>query len=331
MARFDVHRPSVIDPADYEFISFNYLPGDGDVLGTAMFLADERRKRLAHMKMTGGRYSGHEHGGACHVCGSVNAVYTACFFHAKSNTYIVTGLDCAEKLECHGVEAFRKKVTTALEAGKGKRKAKAVLERDGLGAAWALYEADAVKRTEYANECAAWRKEHPEPVLVADGPYGAKEVGAPVYKEWGKDEMTVLDMVARLIKWGDISDKATSYMKVLLDRIARAPEIAAARAAETEAAKPVPAKEGRWLVEGEVLSVRKEDGFYGYAEKALIKHADGWKLFGNLPSALHGSVERGDKLKFVASVVRSDKDEKFGFWKRPAKAEVFKKEEEKAA
>jgi hypothetical protein len=287
MARKDIHRPSAIDPADYEFIAFDYLPNEGDILGNAMFLASERRRKVAHMERSGGRYSSHEHGGLCHICGSVNAIYSASFYHPKSNSYIKAGLDCAEKLECEGIEAFRKSVRKGLEANKGKGKAKAVLEAAGMDEAWAMY------------------------VAKADG----------------RDESVVADMVGKLVKYGSLSDKAMDFMGVLLDRIKRAPEIAAARAAESEAAKPVPAFEGRVWIEGEVLSVKKEDGFYGYSEKALVRHADGWKLFGNLPGALHGKVSRGDKLKFKASVKVSDNDPKFGFWSRPASAEVFKKEE----
>jgi hypothetical protein len=152
-----------------------------------------------------------------------------------------------------------------------------------------------------------------------------------VAKADGRNESVVVDMVSKLVKYGDISEKAMGYLKVLVGRIENAPAIAAARAAEAALAKPVPAFEGRVWVEGEVLSVKKEDGFYGYSEKALVKHADGWKLFGNLPSALHGKVSRGDKLKFKASVKVSDNDPKFGFWSRPASAEVIKAEEEVAA
>ena len=286
MARNDIHRPSAIEPEDYEFVAFDYLPNDGDILGNALFLADERRRKAAHMAKSGGRYSSHEHGGLCHICGSVNAIYSASFYHAKSNSYIKAGLDCASKLECSGIEAFRKNVANAKDARAGKNKAKAILEEASVGLAWELY------------------------VAKADG----------------RNEEVVVDMVGKLVKYGSLSDKQMNFLGILIDRIKRAPEIAAARAAEAAAAKPVPEFSGRALIEGEVLSVRKEEGPYGYAEKALIKHADGWKLFGNLPSALHGKVERGDKLRFKASVVRSDKDPAFGFWKRPANAEVIKAE-----
>ena len=42
MARKDIHRPAAIEPADYEFVAFDYLPNEGDPLGAAMFLAEQR-------------------------------------------------------------------------------------------------------------------------------------------------------------------------------------------------------------------------------------------------------------------------------------------------
>ena len=328
--RKDIHRPSALKVEDYEFIKFDYLPSDGDILGEAAFLAEGRAYFRFHMEKRGGYYAENKSAGNCYICGARN-IYSATFWHKPSNEYIHCGLECASHLECEDAEAFKKKVKVGLEAVAGKRKAKLVLEKAGAGAAWALYEADIAKRAAYAEECKAWREANPEPVMVADGPYGAKEVGAPVYKDWGKNELIVLDMVSRLIKWGDISDKALGYLKVLLERIEKAPEIAAARAAEAAAADPVPVKEGRWVVEGEVLSIKapgEYDPFPSY--KMLVKNEAGWKVWGSVPAAILSGLGRGDKVRFAASVKRSDKDAAFGFFSRPAKAEVFKKEEEAA-
>ncbi len=52
MTRTDAHRPSVIEPADYSFVGFQYLRVDD--LGAALFLADERRRIQTHMDSTGG-------------------------------------------------------------------------------------------------------------------------------------------------------------------------------------------------------------------------------------------------------------------------------------
>lgn len=311
MARNDIHRPSAIQPEDYEFVAFSYLKIDD--LGSALFLAEERKRLRAHMERSGGRYSAHEHGGLCHICGSVNAIYSAVFFHGPSGQYIKTGLDCATKLECEGVEAFRSKVNNALEASKGKRKAKAVLERIGLSKAWDVYAADAEKRADYAVACETWREA------------GSDEGSSPAFVPPGKDEEIVIDIVNRLIKWGDISDKAQNYLGVLCDRIARAPEIAAQRAAEADAAKPIPAFEGRVAVRGKVLSIKQPGEYDPYPSvKMLVQHADGWKLWGSVPAAIRGDVARGDEVEFVAGIVVSDRDPKFGFISRPSKAKLFK-------
>jgi hypothetical protein len=315
MARKDIHRPAMIEPADYQFVAFDYLPSDGDPLGAAMFLAEQRKYKRAHMEKSGGFYSQHEHGGLCHICGSVNAVYSASFYHAKSNSYIKAGLDCAQKLECEGIEAFRKNVKKAKEAAAGKNKAKAVLHGFGLSAAWDLYEADAAKRKAHAVAYKAWQDD------------GADEESAPQYPEWSKDEYTALDIVSRLVKWGAISDKAASFLGQLLDRIERAPEIAAEKAAakalEMADAKPVPVVEGRVLVKGEVLSVREQDGFYGVQIKMLVKSDAGFKLWGTVPSSISEEVKKGSLIEFSASLDRSDDDQYFGFFKRPSKAKVL--------
>lgn len=327
--RKDIHRPAAIEPADYEFVAFDYLPSSPGDLGAALFLAEERRRKVAHMERTGGRYSGHEHGGLCHVCGSVNAIYSASFYHAKSNAYIKTGLDCAQKLECRGIEAFRKNIKAAKEAAAGKRKAAAILAEAGLGAAWELYEADVAYRKAFAAENKAWHEANPEPELVSDkSGFGVIEVGAPKFKEYGKDELTALDIVSRLIKWGNISDKAASYLGQLLDRIERAPEIAAEKAAakalEMANAKPVPVVEGRVVVQGEVLSVREQEGFYGVQIKMLVKVEAGFKLWGSVPAALVDKVEKGSVVEFSAALQKSDDDEYFGFFSRPSKAKLIK-------
>lgn len=313
-ARKDIHRPSAIKPEEYEFVAHDYYGPDN----MGMSLAGERQMFRAHMAKSGGKFSGHDHAGSCHVCGA-GAMFVAKFWHKPSNVYIVTGEDCARKMEMGSPAAFKRfrdKIAGEREAIAGKKKAKGILEEAGLIAAWELFENDSAKRKAFSAAHKEWRDA------------GDEDSPAPKSPEYSRDESVALDIVSRLVKWGSISDKAAAYLAKLLDQIERAPEIAAEKAAakalEMANAKPVPVVEGRVKVKGEVLSVRKDDGFYGYSEKALIKSADGWKLWGNLPSALHGSVERGDKLEFMAAVSVSDDDKFFGFWKRPSKAEVIK-------
>lgn len=291
--RTDVHRPSVINPADYDFVGYEVLPTSGFDPSGWELLRLNREAIKAHKAKTGGRYSDHEHGGVCHVCGSVNAIYTALFHHKPSNTYIRTGLDCCEKLGWGNAEDFRRKATKAREAYAGKRKAIALLGDAGLAKAWELYEKPLA-------ELAVDRGGH---MIIPN------------------EEETVRDIVGKLVKYGSISDKAMNYVRVLLERIEKRGEREAARAAEKEAAAPVPVTDNRVLIVGKVLSMKVVDGPYGLATKMLVKTAPGWKVWGTKPLALECAV--GDEVGFEAKIAPSKDDPKFGFFSRPSKARVI--------
>ena len=251
------------------------------------------------MARTGGKFSGHDHGGSCHVCGA-GAMYVAKFWHKPSNSYIVTGEDCAAKMHMGDPAAFRKfrdKVAGQKEAIAGKKKAAKILAEAGLSKAWELYEARGK-----ANDLS-------------------------------RDESVALDIVGRLVKWGDISDKAAGFIgRLLEEEIERAPEIEAAKAAakalEAANAKPVPVVEGRVLVKGEVLAVKLQEGFYGSQYKMLVKAEaanGGWfKLWGSVPASIIDGLDKGQVVEFAAKIQPSDDDKSFGFFSRPSKAKVIK-------
>jgi hypothetical protein len=273
--RTDAHRPSAIIPADYRFVACDYYGPMAE-----LWLVGDRAAFRADMERTGGRYSGHEHGGTCHICGA-HAMYVAKFHHAQSNTYIVTGMDCAEKMDMGDAIAFRsirKRVAAGRKAQRGVAKAEGILAEAGLTAAWTIYRAQPV-----------------------DGE--------------GQEESTVRDMVGRLVQYGSISEKAMNWLRVLVtERIPGRAERKARFAAEAEAALPVPASDQRQTVVGTVLSIK--EGHFG--PRMLVKHADGWKVFGSVPTAIAG-IKPGSRVQFDALIKRSDRDEKFGFFSRPTK------------
>lgn len=135
MTRTDIHRPSAIVPADYHFVAVRYIGPNG---GTLMSVAHERKVLDAHMARTGGKYSQHQHGGSCHVCGA-GALYLAVYHHPKTNKYICVGEDCADKMDLEdGGRAFasvRKAVGADREFRAGKAKAERLLIERGLIAA----------------------------------------------------------------------------------------------------------------------------------------------------------------------------------------------------
>src|SRR6185312_12079721 len=110
--------------------------------------------------------------GTCGICGA-SAFYLARFYHKPTNTYIATGEDCAEKMamgEPAAFRTFREKIRAGLEAHAGKQKAKLILERQGLLAAWEIYTATDTTGFKY-------------------------------------EETTIYDIVSKLVRYGSVSDK----------------------------------------------------------------------------------------------------------------------------
>lgn len=311
--RRDQHRPSAIQPDDYQFVAVHYIgPSNGD-LGQVLANAEARRQIMAHKQRTGGHTSRHDHGGTCHVCGAT-AFYLAVYYHPASNTYIECGEDCARKLDMGDVEAFnplRRAMADARHAIAGKNKARLVLTEAGLGRAWDLYEADDdPSRTGELVACGA----------IIDR--GADPTGQRTRYMNTRPFSTLMDVVGKLVKYGHISEKQERFCATLIDQIEHAQEYEAKRQAEKDAAKPCPTGRQRFAVE--VIKVELREGtMYGPTLKMLAKHADGWKVWGTVPSGLEREPARGDRIELTATIEASTDDPKFGFYSRPAKAKLL--------
>lgn len=132
-------------------------------------------------------------------------------------------------------------------------------------------------------------------------------------EELGRDESFNLSMYWKLEKWGSLSEKQIAAVQRGIDRDKQ-------RAAEAEALKQVePLAEGRYGIEGEILTLKWQESQYGTTLKMLVKMDDGNKVWGTCPSKLRCEV--GDRVRFFAQVERSRDDDHFGFYKRPTAAE----------
>jgi len=289
MERNDIHRPSAIIPDDYEYVCQRSVKIEG--IGDCMFMVEQNRIREEHFARTGGTMSNHDHGGSCHICGSVNAIYLVIFYHAKTNTYIVTGQDCAEKLGMGVSEGemslFRRRCVEAHEAVAGKRKAKATLEQSGLSRCYDYYiaEYESIKNN---------------PAI--------------------RDIQIIRDIVGKLVQYGSISEKQSAFLGRLLQQIDNAPAIAAQKAQERELAKDCP--QGKHLIAGKILSFKQVESMYGITLKMLVQSVDGYKVWGTCPASLSGA-ERGDSVQLMANITPSNDDKKFGFYSRPSRAKFL--------
>ena len=106
--------------------------------------------------------------------------------------------------------------------------------------------------------------------------------------------------------------------------------------ADGETLIPVPVSDKRVKVTGTILSMRTTQSDWGTTLKMLllVRTDEGaYKLWGTVPRELEPSgpppagngAEIGDTVSFMARVNRSDRDESFGFWSRPTKAEILER------
>lgn len=331
MSRTDCHRPSAIDPADYDFVGVEFSPQekDGDI-GTLMMAAQERERIRNHMAATGGTYSRHQHGGNCHVCGA-HCIYSTLWHHRPTNTYIRMGFDCTDKMDMGDPDTFRAAQRTrdaiagqrksALMNKAGRLKARALLEGAGLLRAWELAELDEDPTDEPPRKC------------NCGSLYGCERCGHSGY--FGNSWQTICDLVSKLIRYGDLRHK--DWLRNLIDRVDGWEAEKQRRAAEKAAAEDVP--EGRHVITGTILKKEYRDSAYGGSLKLTIKDDRGFIVWGTCPDSIslieyavsdegdtwmqQRSIERGDRVTLKATITPSDRDSKFGFYKRPSNAEVL--------
>lgn len=321
MARKDIHRPSAITPEDYAFVGVEY--DRIQEMGYIHLLASQREVIRQHMARTGGTYSAHEHKGNCHVCGA-HCIYTALFHHAKTNVYIRTGFDCAAKLDMGDESLFRRckeAVDVARKAKAGKLKAQGVLEQHGLSNAYQIW----LMETDFPafTKMLGFSSTTPTGILSDYAEDNGLEVASLLIairdleninpNRDRKEERIVADIVSKLVQYGSLSARQIEFLQKLMTQITDRPAAEIKKQVEKESAPDVP--EGRLTLECEILSFKEQDSQFGMVTKMLVKAAAGFKLWGTCPRSMNAN--RGDKIELTATVTRSDRDSKFGFFSRP--------------
>ena len=200
--RTDIHRPSAIKPNPRITNLWPCTISGARKLDIDEVFANREAFETInrHREMTGGRYSQHEHGGTCHICGAC-AMYLAVYYHRATNTYIQTGEDCAQKMDMGNVEDFmplRRAMANARAAHAGKMRAAAILGDLGLSRAWELYTTD-----DTADLIAAGAMIDRYPGSQwEDLPAETRDVVCRYCNTREYD--TLLDMVSKMVRYGDL-------------------------------------------------------------------------------------------------------------------------------
>lgn len=298
MVRTDTHRPTAINPDEYEFVAVTFNTSG---LESMIHDAVQRKFIREHMQRTGGAYSRHKHGGTCMICGA-HANYLATYYHKKTNSYINTGETCAFHMDREVTQAFRdmrKSVTDWNNLKAGKLKAKNKLNEVGLDYSFELY------------------KDWQETIVRARN-------GEPLDMFYDRERVIIHEIVSKLVKYGNISEKQIAFMRTLENNLKTGNTWAAQQQAREEAwaaenANAAPCPSGRVEIVGTIVKVKEHESNYGTSWKMIVKADNGFRVYGSIPNTIH-DANKNDKVKFTATVTPSNDDPKFGFFKRPSKA-----------
>jgi hypothetical protein len=312
MTRSDIHRPTAIDPENYDHVdSYDLGTGvDADVVSRRMFIKDVARldaegKRLAdHLEAGSWRYT-------CGTCGQVGLRYVALVVHAETGEYMVVGGTC---------------IGTTFQTARA--------ELDRLQAAAAEARKKAALLAGF-NELLANHPEIAEAPLLIERAFTFDETAGQYWherhrKSWAAS--TLKDIMGKARQYGgEISEKQIAFAARLVAELIEAEAVTAQKDAEHAAkrAEEVNAAIGeigeRRQFTGEVVWAKNVandfDPYGGDKTIMIIRTAEGTiKWFASKVI----EVNRGSKISFTATVKKHEiyQDRITTIVQRPAKVEI---------
>lgn len=229
-------------------------------------------------------------GSSCDHCGT--AIMYEFWCRASDGTAFKVGCDCILKLRGRDPELERAAREERRKIRREQRRERNRARREENRALW---------RRRHAREAREFLAAHPG---VADLFRGCKH---PVLR----------DMARKLARYGSLSEGQLRYARSLKEQAEAPPEVFDGTFPDGQ----------RVDVEGRVLAVKWRPGPVPWHPGVLkmlvaLRDAEGreYKAWGTVPQAI--DPDRGDRVAFRATFKRSDDDPHFGFFSRPAKAQV---------
>ena len=306
--RTDLHRPSKINPDDYSLHNHNYLGGDPEV----EFCYIEERKRLYAYLNEGHQFEAGSGKGTCQCCGA-HAHYVADFIYLPTGNIVRLGHQCADKMHIgdpHAFRTWRKRAADIRKRKAGKAKAKLLLKEDyGLKGLMIFVDKEISKGD----------------VVTYKESLGFTDENGLFQNKINDKVNIIFDMVGNLVKYGSLSENQIKFLKSLWKEVKNFDaKTYFKKQKEIQDAKPI-LKIGKREVEGKIISFKSPDAYSQFpTTKMLVEMKDGTRVFGSLPSKL-SECDKGDIVKFTATVKVSKNDHSFGFYSRPMKPKIVKK------
>jgi len=126
----------------------------------------------------------------------------------------------------------------------------------------------------------------------------------------------VKEMLHKIARFGDLSDRQVALARKLHDE---------ASATLEEVAKTSVPDNTRAEFTGCVVSTKERLTAYGLQYKMLVEvetSEGSFRVWGTIPGSILDQVEKGCSVTLTATLKRSENDDSFGFFSRPAKATV---------
>lgn len=285
--RHDIHSPKNIQPVDYAFVGTFYQGASIEMHeayeGDHRELADLLGDDWHERTYPEGNFHQLR---SCDHCGSRFA-HGVIYQHQSTGEYIAVGHICADSVLLPGTD----------EASRRRQ----------------LHERNA-KRLATAEKNRVYRESFTEqhPIIVA------------AFDDSRFDGNYFVQDVARRFQ-GSTPELSEKQVEALYRTIKRQAEFDARKAREAEEHPPAPVVAGKGVVvTGEILSLKVKTSYYGDVLKMTVRDDRGFKVWGSVPSSIDtDTLIAGQRVTFTANVETSDRDEAFGFFNRPRKAEIL--------
>lgn len=295
--RTDVHRPGSpdFDPEAYRLVDvfdLHPLAKEGRLLEEAIGRLEREGVTQASSRF------------GCGHCGQTNLRFVALLARDDVNEWIFVGQDCLAGRFLSQTKASFDALRKAAELERQKQAVKGAWLRlcdANPGIAYASYAVDIIDA--YVNE--AKRGDASDALHIKAG------------ADWALS--TLADIAHKARRYGDASEKQVAFVERLLNEVDQ--KLAAYAEREPEPEVP-PAPEGKVVVEGVIVHTEWRESAYGGSLKMIVKADEGWKVWSTLPASLTGA-DKGDRVRFTATLTRSDRDQGFAFASRPTKGLVL--------
>lgn len=306
MTRTDIHRPSSpdFDPEAYRLVDVYDLHWDSN---------DHRDLNKAVEELAEQGVVQAPHSAGCGHCGQTNLRYVALLVRDDANEWIFVGQDCLVGRFTSMTKARFAELRKAAELERQKQAVKAswlaFCEKNPAMAYASYADNISLAMRQQARELGLnTAKRHDDDHLFASGTnwgLGVMEDIARKTRRYGEASAKQVALIERVL--GELETKWNAY---LAREVAKLSEPAAA-----------PLTAGRQVLEGVVLSAKWYDNDFGGSLKMTVKLDDGQRVFGSVPASID-NVDKGDRVRFTATVEPKDEEPDFGYFKRPAKGEV---------